>query len=166
MKVEKYTSGNLTPYSKLLGKLYQIEDVKVVNIRLLNMLNLHGYTLISVYEEEIWDTWHPPENLLKGVCVYRSDMRMHCGPCLFIDSLIVEERGKGYGKALLSYLQDNYGVIGDNLLLDCPLENHNAQGFYKSNGFIPRGYSYFKTKEVFENEEVYKHAVEDGTTTS
>ena len=155
MKVEKYTTGNLTPYSKLLGKLYQIDNTTQVSIRLLKMLNFHRYDMIYVHEET-----------LKGVCVYRSDMRMHCGPCLFIDSLIVEERGKGYGKALLSYLQDNYGVIGDNLLLDCPLENHNAQGFYKSNGFIPRGYSYFKTKEVFENEEVYKHAVEDGTTTS
>ena len=156
MKVEKYTTGNLTPYSKLLGKLYQIEDVKVVNIRLLNMLNLHGYTLISVRDGDN----------IQGVCVYKSEMRMHCGPCLFIDSLIVEDRGKGYGKALLNYLRDNYNLVTDNFILDCPLENHNAQGFYKSNGFIPRGYSYFKTKEVFENEEVYKHTVKDGVTTS
>ena len=166
MKVEKYTTGNLTPYGKLLGKLYQIEDVKVVNTRLLNMLNLHGYTLIYVYEEESWDTWHPVEKLLKGVCVYKSEMRMHCGPCVFIDSLIVEERGKGYGKALLNYLRDNYNLVTDNFILDCPLENYNAQGFYKSNGFVPRAYSYLKTKEVFENEEVYKHAVKDGVTTS
>lgn len=96
-----------------------------------------GYRAVGAYAE--------------GVCVafagYRIQHMLAHGRMLYVDDLVSDqaERGSGYGRALMRWLEDEAGREGcDALQLDSGTQRHEAHAFYFRRGLRIQGYHFGK----------------------
>ena len=94
-----------------------------------------GYRAVGAYAE--------------GVCVafagYRVQYMLAHGRLLYVDDLVSDEaeRGSGYGRALMRWLEDEARREGcDALQLDSGTQRHEAHAFYFRGGLRIQGYHF------------------------
>lgn len=106
--------------------------------RVRRMMDSDGYRLAAVRDAGV----------VRAVAGYRFMEMLYCGQILYVDDLITDERGrsKGYGKRLLSWLQEEARSRKcDELHLDSGVQREHAHRFYFREGLTITAY-HFRTK--------------------
>lgn len=79
---------------------------------------------------------------LHALCIFKPDYRSHIGNIIHIDTISVDQPGKGNGAKMINALKLFYNRP---IQLECKVCNKLAQEFYLAKGFEQRGYSFILT---------------------
>ena len=123
MNLQKSNNMKRKILEQELSKLYSTMSVKYLDIEL-EAMHYHGF---NVYKTE------------NCFMLYKSDVRLHCGCVVIVDTLISTKKGEG--TKAIKYLLEKYP--NHTIQLDCHVDNEAIE-FYKKLGFKKRAWSLVK----------------------